>query len=218
MRRARVLLADPPWEYNDRREYRLDNPEQQAKFGVGAAGRYEMGCMSTEELCDMGPLVRDVVTLDCYLLLWATCPRLPDCLRVGESWGFEYKTKIFSWVKTTPAGKLVHNPGRYSHSNTEDVLLFRRRGSTCWHPRTGYRPHQVVMAPRPTADGKPIHSAKPEEIQDRLGGWLNEHLEGHSKIELFARRRRAGWLCLGGDISGQDIRHDLAVLARLIRW
>lgn len=214
---ARVLLADPPWEYNDRREFRLDNPEDKAKFGIGAAGRYEMGCMSTDELCDMVHLVREVTTRDSYLLLWATCPRLPDCIRVGEAWGFEYKTKLFSWVKTTPGGKLVHNPGRYSHSNTEDVLLFRRRGSTCWHPSTGYRPHQVVMEPRPTADGKPIHSAKPEAVQDRLDTWLDPYIGGAPKIELFARRRRPGWVCMGGDISGNDIRYDLALLARLIR-
>ena len=28
-------------------------------------------------------------------------------------------------------------------------------------------------------------------------------------FELFARREREGWLCLGNEITGRDIREDL---------
>ena len=213
---VRFLLGDLPWDYNDRRETRRDNPEGKTKFGIGAQGNYAMGCMSTEDLCVMRPLIDEVTSRDCYLGLWATCPRLEDCLRVGTAWGFEPKTVLFCWVKTTANG-LVYNPGRYTHSNIEIVMLFRRRGQACWHPREGYRPHQVVMAPRPTASNKVIHSAKPHEVQDRIDQWLDPHMAGHSKLELFARRRRFGWICMGGDLGGRDIRDDLGSLARILR-
>jgi len=52
------------------------------------------------------------------------------------------------------------------------------------------------------------HSAKPEKIQDMLELMFPE---GH-KVELFARRSRKGWTCLGNqcpDTEGEDIRDSL---------
>jgi len=53
------------------------------------------------------------------------------------------------------------------------------------------------------------HSAKPEHLQDSL-----DHMfPGADKIELFARRHRLGWTCLGNEIcNGEDIRDSLAKL------
>jgi N6-adenosine-specific RNA methylase IME4 len=50
------------------------------------------------------------------------------------------------------------------------------------------------------------HSAKPEELQDALDAMFPDA----NKIELFARRERKGWLCLGNEVGKkEDIRVSL---------
>jgi mRNA m6A methyltransferase catalytic subunit len=53
------------------------------------------------------------------------------------------------------------------------------------------------------------HSAKPEHLQDSLEIMFPKG----RKLELFARRHRAGWECLGNEIcNGEDITVSLAKL------
>jgi len=53
------------------------------------------------------------------------------------------------------------------------------------------------------------HSVKPENLQDSL----ETMFPTGSKLELFARRHRPGWICLGKEIcNGEDIRVSLAKL------
>ncbi len=53
------------------------------------------------------------------------------------------------------------------------------------------------------------HSAKPENLQDSLDIMFPKG----KKMELFARRRRPGWECLGNEIcNGEDITVSLAKL------
>jgi N6-adenosine-specific RNA methylase IME4 len=54
------------------------------------------------------------------------------------------------------------------------------------------------MAPR----GR--HSEKPEEVYNRI-----ERLVDGPYLELFARRERPGWTCLGHGIDGQDMATTL---------
>lgn len=50
------------------------------------------------------------------------------------------------------------------------------------------------------------HSAKPEHLQDSL----DEMFPGTEKLEMFARRRRKDWHCVGNEIcNGEDIRDSL---------
>lgn len=52
------------------------------------------------------------------------------------------------------------------------------------------------------------HSAKPDDLQDSLEAMFPK---AH-KLEMFARRVKAGWTCLGDEIDGKDIRDALAEL------
>lgn len=52
------------------------------------------------------------------------------------------------------------------------------------------------------------HSSKPETLQDSL----EIMFPGSRKLEMFARRSRKGWTCLGNEIDGKDIRDALADL------
>lgn len=185
-----LLSADLPWPYAPRRN--------SAKFGQGAAGRY--GLMSAEELIRLGPLVKSIVEqeVDAALFLWAVWPRLPLALQVIEAWGFRYATAAFVWAKTTKGGGFHCRCGYYTASNTEPVLL-GVSGRMC--PDVKLTPQVIAVPP-----GK--HSAKPEEMQDRIELMYPRA----KKIELFARRVRPGWICLGNEITGRDIREDLRQL------
>jgi len=222
--KAAVILADPPWPYNDRKAVRRDNPARAPKFGLGVERRYSAGTMSIQDLSTLP--VSEVVTPDAYLFLWATAPRLPAAFELLSAWGFRYATVQAVWVKAYPGrlealrsaddlpGVLFRGPGRYSPSNVE-LLLLGVRGR-CWHPAEGFKPRQVIVAPHPRdpLTGKIRHSRKPEAFQDDLDRWLRPCASGEF-LELFATRERPGWRCLGHALTGTDIRDDLHELAIL---
>ena len=62
--------------------------------------------------------------------------------------------------------------------------------------------------------GKAKHSGKPEALQDRLDIMFPN---AHNKLELFARRVRADWRCVGlesPDTLGEDIRDAIERLKK----
>jgi N6-adenosine-specific RNA methylase IME4 len=182
----RVILADPPWRYNDTRGM--------CGYERSAAEDY-YPTMSLQELCDLdvGGLAAD----DSVLFCWATAPMLPEALEVIKAWGFTYKTFI-AWDKRAGAFGNYHN-GRL------EPLLLATRGSCL--PDADKREDQLQVWPR----GR--HSAKPLEIQamiDRMyphgprielfcrgappGGWAawgNEADIGHQISKGIEHGKRA---------------------------
>ena len=72
--------------------------------------------------------VQSISADDCILFMWTTGPQFANSIELGQAWGFEYKTVAFVWDKQ------VHNPGRYTLSQTEFVLAFKKRtiSNTSW--------------------------------------------------------------------------------------
>ncbi len=216
MNRARLVLADPPWEYNDRQLVRKDNPGKKPKFGTGAHRNYKMGTNQIDQICEVGKYLADVTTKDAYLCMWVTGVHLTSFERVMNAWGFVYRTPLFVWVKTTSAQDLIASgPGHYTAQNAEYCMLGRRKNTKCWHTNKGQQvPKQVFMAHQPRDEKRKIvHSQKPANVHEALERWLVPQMGDYSKIELYARRERPGWICLGGDLSNQDITYDLQDLA-----
>ena len=118
--------------------------------------------------------VADIAADDCVLFLWATVPMLDQALEVMEAWGFTYKSH-FVWVKDrTGTG--------YWNLNQHELLLV----GTCGNvpaPAPGTQWSSVIEAPR----GR--HSEKPE----RAYQLIEHHFPNLPKIELNARKARAGW-------------------------
>lgn len=112
-----VILLDPPWWYANRL-----TGKNRTKFGEGATGHY--GCMKDDELRAIAPLIRDIAAPRAIMLMWSVPPRLPFAIELGELCGFKYSTKAFDWTKITSEGNFKLNPGQYTASNSEDVLLF----------------------------------------------------------------------------------------------
>lgn len=168
-----LVYADPPWEYRDKSLHR-----------GGAARHYNI--MSFDDLCVLP--VDKISNKNSILFLWATFPNIAKALVLMESWGFEYKTLGFVWVKTNANGSVFTGMGHYTRSNSE-VCLLGKKGKGL--PRLSKSVHSVVISPRLR------HSEKPNEVRKRI-----ERLYGTdiSRIELFARKVSPGWTCWGDEI------------------
>ena len=179
----RVILADPPWKYRN----------------TGCNGAVPYPTMSTAEICSLP--VRDLAAPDAsVLLLWTTCPMMPDALAVMQAWGFTYKTAFLTWVKTNKSDGAVsgNGIGWWSRSNVE-MLLLGTRGSAGVRAKLvrpdAQKPNQVVLAPREH------HSRKPAQFRSII----NEYFQpGLAKLELFARPPFLDplWTYWGNEVPG----------------
>ena len=157
-----IIYADPAWDY----EQRLVNKNRGRHTDNGAIDHY--ATMSIDDI--IGLPVQSIASNDCLLFLWATSPRLPDCIKTGESWGFSYITVGFVWHKG-----IKPLMGNYTMSECEMCLVFKR--GKIPQPRGKRNIRQFLSCK------KGGHSVKPLEIKNRI----TEMFPTQSKIELFAR-------------------------------
>ena len=183
MEKYNIIYADPPWKY-----------ERQKGEGV-AADRYQ-----TMAIQDIRSIPVDKIAADdAVLFLWVTFPKLREGLSVIGSWGFQYKTCAFNWIKqNTKSDSFFVGLGFWTRSCSEICLL-----ATKGHPhRASPNVRQLCIAHRMQ------HSKKPDEIRDRIVELCGDL----PRIELFARERYEGWECIGNEIDGRDIREAINAL------
>lgn len=185
MKKYQIIYADPPWFYNKRNLF--DKNGKRNNFAWGATNHYPV--MKTEDICK---LQVDKITDDnCMLFLWATFPRLPDAMKVIESWGFKYITVGFVWVKTMKNGDVrMDGIGNYTMANAE-ICLIGKKGKY-WRNKTGVK--QIVL------HSKTKHSQKPKEVANRIVELMGDI----PRIELFAREKTEGW-----DVWGNEVDSDI---------
>jgi N6-adenosine-specific RNA methylase IME4 len=122
--------------------------------------------------------VASIAARDCALFMWATSPMIEAALAVMKEWDFTYKSQII-WDK-----ELVGTG--YWFRNRHELLLVGTRGNVP-APAMGTQWPSVIL------ERRRAHSVKPV--------WAYELIESYfpnlPKIELFARRARAGWSCWG---------------------
>ena len=154
-----VLYADPPWQY-----------EHPAMGSTARSIEAKYPTLDLAEIKKIEPPAHD----DCALFLWATAPKLPECLEVMKSWGFTYRTNMV-WVKDKMG------TGYYVR-NQHELLLIGRRGDLPV-PEPGTQPTSVIHAPRTE------HSAKPPEFYAAIeqmypqfqGQWFEMFLRGKAR-------------------------------------
>ena len=120
-RRYPIILADPPWQYDD------------ADSRGAAEDHYPT--MDTTAIAAIP--VEKHATDDAVLFLWATSALLPDAMRVMGQWGFEYRSSAV-WVKSRIG---LGHWFRIRH----EFLLVGVRGRMP-PPATGDRPDSVIHA------------------------------------------------------------------------
>ena len=128
---------------------------------------------------------------NCALFLWATDPLLPRAIELMRTWGFEYKTVGFYWVKLNASPKhgadFFTGLGYWTRANPEQCLLATR----------GKPPRRAKNVRRLVVESRREHSRKPDCVRERI-----ERLVDGPYIESLARRSRDGtvgvtkWLCL----------------------
>lgn len=167
-----VIYADPPWRY-----------EHPPMGDTGRSIENHYPTMTLEEICALPVL--DIAAENAVLLLWATAPKLAECMTVMDAWGFEYRT-CMAWVKD----KIGMG---YYVRNKHELLLIARRGALPV-PLPSARPSSVVEAPRNA------HSAKPHEFYDLI----EQMYPDHPKVELFCRTPRKGWTAWGNQAEAAE--------------
>lgn len=146
--------------------------------GRGAAKHYPL--LSVEDICSF-PL--PPLAPSCVLFLWRVSSQVKEAYEVIDAWGFEPKTEL-AWIKKTSKGKLAMGMGRTLRAAHETCIVATRG-----------KPQPLVhniLSVFEAQRGR--HSEKPDAFY-----CIVEQLFAGPYTELFARRPRAGWTCLGND-------------------
>jgi len=171
LRQAKELEADPPELPTGPFQVIVADPPWQ--YENGASLSYPT--MAIEDIKAMS--VRDIADENATLWLWTTNAHLPVAFEVVAAWGFEYKT-LLTWVKDRMG------TGQWLRGQTEHCLLGARGKPVFVNGNDG----TVLEAARRE------HSRKPEEFYV-----LVERVCPGSRVELFSRQHRQGWLRFGND-------------------
>ena len=168
-----IIYADPPWSYKDKA----------LSGNRGACCKYPV--MSIDDICKWP--VSNIADKDCILFMWVTMPKLNECLAVIKSWGFEYKTNAFTWIKKNKkADSLFMGMGRWTRANAE-ICLLATKGKI---KRISASVHSVILSKIEE------HSKKPNEARERIVQLCGDI----PRIELFARQYADGWDCWGNEV------------------
>lgn len=184
-----VIYADPPWDYGGKMQYdkttiKSENKDFKKKIFLSSAS-FKYPTLKLKQLKELD--VPSIMADDCLLFMWTTGPQMANSIELGKAWGFEYKTIAFVW------DKMVHNPGRYTLSQTEFVLAFKHGKFP--QPRGARNVRQMIEFHR----GK--HSEKPVKVIDGI----TRMFPVQNKIELFARNNYVGWDNWGLEIPDEKV-------------
>jgi N6-adenosine-specific RNA methylase IME4 len=171
-----VIYADPAW--------RIDTWSDRGK-GRAAESYYDTMTIAAIKALPVATWAKP----DAVLALWAHNSMLPEAIEVMNAWGFAYRARGFTWVKTYPdkddlfpqLPRYVMGLGKWTRLSTELCLL----GARGKPHRLNADVRELVVAPRRA------HSQKPAEIHE-----LIERLAEGPYLELFASRQtphRPGW-------------------------
>lgn len=135
-----------------------------------------------------------------------------DCLKVGNYDALQYKEikELFSQAidKISLNDMMQFNMGRLFR-NSHEICLIGTNNSKIYQQLQNKSQRTVSFA------SNLKHSAKPENLQDSLEIMFPQAFSQGKCLEMFARRQRPGWLCLGNEI-GPHFEDITTSLERLI--
>lgn len=228
-----VIVADPPWSFKD--SLKMSDVARGARANYNTMTMQEIQGLPVNEACHPDGAVlclwvpssllqEGLDTLKAWgfkhkqTYIWVKTKKEP--LQRVESL---YKTAInlANNIKIKPVVtvkdylKLLHST--VGTINISSVLafgmgrLFRQTHEICLIGTSGHIHSELANKSRRSVcfAENLRHSAKPEALQDSLEIMFPKA----RKLELFARRLRSGWTCLGNEVcNGEDIRVSLSKL------
>lgn len=174
-----IIYADPAWSFGSK-SYQDGNRQ------MIDIQKKHYTTMTEKEICNLP--VKDITNDDCILFMWVTDSHLREGLNVIKSWGFNYKTIGFTWVKHYASGSTCYNFSPYLLKSTEICLIGMKGKLANIKARNDIK--GLVYAQRTK------HSKKPEEVRRRI----EQMCKDLPKIELFARQKTYGWDAWGDEV------------------
>lgn len=195
----RCIVADPPWAVKFGEDHHRDRRASTGSpKGTWSRPRMDYPTMTLAEIEAMP--VAGVADKDAHLYLWTINRYVEQAYSVARAWGFR-PVCLLTWAKT-PRGLGLGG----AFVQTTEHILFARRGTLKALHR---EPSTWWNWTRPEAGTGPKHSRKPEDFQT-----LVEAVSPGPRLELFARRARPGWVTLGNEADGLDMKDSLILLAQ----
>ena len=168
-----TILADPPWQFQNRTGKMAPEHRRLARYGT----------LTLDDILALP--VSDLAAARSHLYLWVPNALLPEGLAVMKAWGFQYKSNIV-WHKIRKDGGPDGRGVGFYFRNTTELLLFGVRGKDVRTLAPGRRQVNILKTM------KREHSRKPDEVFD-----LIEACSWGPRLELFARGPREGWSVWG---------------------
>ena len=172
-RRFRTILADPPWQFQNRTGKVAPEHRRLARYQT----------MTLDDICALP--VEGVASQTAHLYLWVPNALLPEGLRVMQAWGFSYKSNLI-WHKIRKDGGSDGRGVGFYFRNVTEIILFGVRGKNA-RTREAGRSQVNMLQSR-----KREHSRKPDEQYD-----LIEACSDGPFLELFGRGERKSWQTWG---------------------
>lgn len=175
MTKYKTIVIDPPTKYGkwgkSKPEHRPNDYDRPLPYSA----------MSMEEIKQLP--IQEFADENCELYLWTTQKYLPYSFEFLKSWGFKY-CETLSWCKRPmglgQGGVFCPTTEFLIHGRIGKMPKIRRIDSTWFLVK---RPHNS-------------HSKKPEFFQDMI-----ETVTDEPRLEIFARRERTGWFCIGDELG-----------------
>jgi N6-adenosine-specific RNA methylase IME4 len=155
----KTLLIDPPWDYD--------------QLSIAGRGHPEYHTLSIDELMSFN--LQQYSEPNSHLYIWSTNNFLYQALKLGEHWGWNYKT-VITWIK--PSIGL----GSYFRNSTEQLLFFVRGALST-------RQNDI---PTHFEANRGEHSEKPE-----ISYQIIERTSYPAYLEIFSRKQRKDWTTWG---------------------
>jgi len=219
--KAQVLCIDCPWSFSDSLE--MSKVKRGAKANYNTMSIAAIKALPIKQIADPEGAI---------LALWVPSSLLQEGLDIMKEWGFKQK-QTYIWVKNKKIPfinlfkslKSIKIEG-FSFKNIKNVInnfnlsallsfgmgrLFRQSHEICLIGINNKKIYKKLKnkSQRSVSFGANLrHSAKPEYLQDSLEIMFKD--ENINFLELFARRQRKNWLCLGNEVcNGEDILDSL---------
>ncbi|OOY20864.1 hypothetical protein BMI86_10175 [Thioclava sp. DLFJ5-1] len=147
-----------------------------AKPGRNAMRHYE--CMTFKELQALP--VAEIAAPVSLLCMWVTVPFAEHGYQLSREWGFKPVSQLV-WPKQRIA------TGYWARNRHEFIIIAKRGRFPCERP--------ALFSDSVIPGDQRDHSRKPEWPQEQI----DKRFPNMRKLELFARRPRAGWQVMGNE-------------------
>jgi len=160
--------------------------------GEGRSPQRHYRCSPVDELMRLP--IAEIAAANCFLFLWVPLRSVDLVKPLMQAWGFVFSGSAFTWAKQNKNGAGWFMGNGYGTRHNAEICWLGRRGIP---QRRSKGVRELIVAP---IRG---HSRKPDEVYQRI-----EALCAGPYVELYARQRWPGWICVGDEVDKFGVGDD----------